>query len=137
MAIRILAVHGQFSTDYARLEKELMAAEAKARKEQSAIEQLKTVYPINEKQLTALEVAKTKFENEAEKIRKDIMDGQTFRKPEYFGIPESEFLYYKQTLYSKGLLIDKGFGTHGGSTPFLRMWVTVFGEQFLRFLTQQ
>lgn len=136
MAIRMLAVHGQFSVDYARLEEELMAAEGKARKEQNSIDQLKQVYPTDEDQVKLLEAAKTEFESEAEIIRKEITDRQAFRKPEYFGIAESEFLYYKQTLYSKGLLIDKGFGTYGGSTPFLRMWITDFGEQFLRFLIQ-
>jgi hypothetical protein len=137
MAIRILAVHGQFSIDYARLEIELMNAEGNARKEQNKIEQLKQSYPIKEDKLKLYELAKSKFDNEAKVIRQEITDRQAFRKAEYFGINDSEFLYYKQTLYSKGFLIDKGFGTFGGSTPFLRMWVTDFGQQFLNFITDQ
>jgi len=114
-----------------------MNTEGNARKEQNKIEQLKQSYPIKEDKLKLYELAKSKFDNEAKVIRQEITDRQAFRKPEYFGINDSEFLYYKQTLYSKGLLIDKGFGTFGGSTPFLRMWVTDFGQQFLNFITDQ
>lgn len=135
MAIRILQVHEQFSTDYKRLDVEVMNADAKTRQVNEAIGKLKVAYPVNEAHIAVLKGEYDAAFALAESIRKEITDRQSFRQASHFGISDSEYLYYKQTLYAKGLLVDKGFGTFGGSTPFLRMWITDFGEQFIRFLT--
>jgi hypothetical protein len=58
---------------------------------------------------------------------------QHFRKAEFYDLLEDEFLYYKQILLSKGLLVDSGVGTLG-HIPFLYMGITEFGNKFIEFL---
>ncbi|QEC78961.1 hypothetical protein [Mucilaginibacter ginsenosidivorax] len=134
MAIRILSEHARFSVDFARLEVECMKADSRSRQTQEKIDKLKISHPVDDTAIAALQPQLDGELKAADTIRQQITDRQEFRKAEYFQISASEFLYYKQTLYAKGLLIDKGFGTFGGSQPFTRMWTTDFGDQFIRFL---
>lgn len=55
------------------------------------------------------------------------------RKSSFFKITDDQFLYYKQRLFSKGLLIDNGVGSVGGK-PFETMGITQFGKQFIDFI---
>jgi hypothetical protein len=85
-----------------------------------------------------LATAKLKADQEkVEQYNKQITGLQSFRKATHYDISASEFLYYKQTLYAKGLLIDKGFGTHGGGEAFQWTWITEFGRKFMEFLTAE
>jgi hypothetical protein len=134
MAIRVLSEHAAFTADYTRLEAIVMQADVRSRQTQEKIDRKKTAYPVDKAEIPALQLQLEAEVKAANEIRQEITDRQAFRKAEFYQISVSEFTYYKQILYSKGLLIDKGFGTHGGSQPFTRMWTTDFGEQFIRFL---
>ena len=46
-------------------------------------------------------------QQKVEQYNKQITSLQGFRKARCYNIQESEYLYYKQTLYPKGLLVDK------------------------------
>jgi hypothetical protein len=135
MAIRILAEHAKFSSDFAIMEGQVGEVDSKARKTEQSITALSAKFPVDENALGELKAQLTDKQSAANVIRQQIIDRQEFRKSEYFDITPSEFMYYKQTLYSKALLLDKGFGTHGGSQPFNRMWATDFGENFIKFLS--
>ncbi|SHJ27627.1 hypothetical protein SAMN02745146_2720 [Hymenobacter daecheongensis DSM 21074] len=57
------------------------------------------------------------------------------REAHFYNISEKQFLYYKQNLYSKALLIDSATGGDSyGYTPFAAMGITEFGKEFLEFL---
>ncbi len=61
---------------------------------------------------------------------------QQFREPKFYALTSDQFLYYKQSLYSKGLLIDSGIGAIG-VRPFQVMSITEFGKEFISFVIRQ
>ncbi len=87
------------------------------------------------------EIVKTELKIDQEVVEqynKQITGLQEFRKAMHYNISESEYLYYKQTLYAKGLLIDKGLGGGmGNNPPFQWMWITEFGRKFIEFLKSE
>lgn len=64
----------------------------------------------------------------------EVTELQKYRTHEFYGISAHEFLYYKQSLASKALMIDKMVGSIGGSA-FQMMSITEFGKNFLNFIT--
>lgn len=72
--------------------------------------------------------------NEKYLIEKNGMDMlQMIRKAVFYNITEGEFLFFKQRLYSKGLLVDNGVGAIGGGT-FITMGITEFGKKFIEYI---
>lgn len=55
------------------------------------------------------------------------------RESDYFYIPNDQFLFYKQRLFSKGLIVDYGTGAIG-TEPFKMMSITEFGIKFIDFI---
>ncbi len=77
-------------------------------------------------------------QQKVERYNKHVTSLQGFRKAAYYNIQESEYLYCKQTLYAKGLLVDKGIGGGmGDSKPFQWMWITEFGRKFMSFIVKE
>lgn len=68
---------------------------------------------------------------EAQKVL--VEDLRRIKTPEYYSISESDFLFYKQRLFSKGLLVDEGIGAIN-NPPFMNMGITEFGNQFVDFI---
>lgn len=66
-------------------------------------------------------------------LKSFIDDKEKFRSCLFYGISEDEFLYCKQSLYSKALLVDSGIGGIG-VRPFQIMSITQFGLKFIGFL---
>lgn len=58
---------------------------------------------------------------------------QKCRESSFYGISEDKFLYYKQSLYSKGLMIDSGVGFIA-HRQFKYMSITEFGKGFIQFI---
>ncbi|MCP9752363.1 hypothetical protein [Ferruginibacter sp. HRS2-29] len=56
-----------------------------------------------------------------------------YRKADYYGLTQNQFLYYKQILFSRGLFHDEGLGNLN-VTPFDLMVVTELGYKFLQFI---
>jgi hypothetical protein len=57
----------------------------------------------NDRKTRNLAIAKLKADQEKlEQYNKQITELQNFRKATHYSISDSEFLYYKQTLYAKG-----------------------------------
>ncbi|ULC58820.1 hypothetical protein MBM09_12970 [Flaviramulus sp. BrNp1-15] len=76
---------------------------------------------------------KNKFDAEIKEIEKRHMALDKFRTAEFYGIDEQRFVYYKQRLFSKGLVIDWGIGRIG-VRPFEMMSITEFGTEFIEFI---
>jgi hypothetical protein len=64
---------------------------------------------------------------------KELNKLQNIYKHDYFGITKDQFLFYKQRLFSKGLLVDNGVGSIGGKS-FTIMGITQFGIQFIDYI---
>ena len=58
-----------------------------------------------------------------------------YRLSTFYNIEESEFLYYKQKLFSLGLLIDLGAGRMDYK-PFKEMSITEFAKKFIDYIKQ-
>ncbi|ATP55557.1 hypothetical protein CPT03_03300 [Pedobacter ginsengisoli] len=58
---------------------------------------------------------------------------QDFKKAEFYQITEGEFLYNKQMLSAKALLVDNGM-SYFDIKPFQAMSITEFGDLFIRFI---
>ncbi len=55
----------------------------------------------------------------------------------YHNLLKRDFLFYKQSLFSKGLLVEENQGlVFGGVEPFSKMLITEFGEDFINFIVQ-
>jgi len=65
--------------------------------------------------------------------QKKLNELQNIYKHDHFGIDKDQFLFYKQRLFSKGLLVDNGIGSIGGK-PFNTMGITQFGVQFIDYI---
>ncbi|REG86285.1 hypothetical protein [Winogradskyella sediminis] len=56
-----------------------------------------------------------------------------YKKAEFYGLTENNFMFYKQRLFSKGLLIDNRMNRIG-NLPFGHMGITEFGIEFIEFI---
>ena len=74
---------------------------------------------------------------EAEKkfsdLKKKMNDKLKYRKAKFYDLHENKFIFYKQRLFSKGLLIDNP-SQRIGNLPFTSMGISEFGKEFIRFL---
>jgi len=68
------------------------------------------------------------------KKKKEYIDSfMKFKKAEFYNLSETNFMFYKQRLFSKGLLIDIRSNRIGNS-PFDHMGITEFGIEFINFI---
>nr|WP_319570409.1 hypothetical protein [uncultured Draconibacterium sp.] len=79
------------------------------------------------------EDSETILKNQIKEIEDKRAKLQDKRKAEFYGLDEQRFIFFKQRLYSKGLLIDNGIGKFGYE-PFLFMGITEFGLEFIEFI---
>ena len=68
-----------------------------------------------------------------EKCKKHIDSLSKYKTAEYYGLEENVFIFYKQRLFSKGLLIDDRM-KRIGNLPFSHMGITEFGIEFIDFI---
>jgi hypothetical protein len=66
--------------------------------------------------------------------KKEFVESFTkYKQAEFYELSEKSFVFYKQRLFSKGLLIDNGMSRIGG-VPFGNMTITEFGLEFIDFI---
>jgi hypothetical protein len=65
--------------------------------------------------------------------KKHIDSLSKYRTAEFYGLTDTSFLFYKQRLFSKGLLIDDRM-KRIGSLHFSHMGITEFGVEFIEFI---
>ena len=88
---------------------------------------------------------KTKIQNDLDGLRlsisnlqMDLSKFEIYREASCYRISESQFMFYKQNLYSKALLNDSAAGGDSyGYFPFKSMGITEFGKEFLAFLISE
>lgn len=68
------------------------------------------------------------------RLKKEFVESFTkYKKAEFYELNAKSFVFYKQRLFSKGLLIDNGMNRIGG-IPFGNMTITEFGLEFIEFI---
>lgn len=87
-----------------------------------------------------LVVGESEFQKPYEQLKitfakkKEFVESFTkFKQSEFYNLNEKSFVFYKQRLFSKGLLIDNGMNRVGG-VPFGNMTITEFGLEFIEFI---
>ena len=68
-----------------------------------------------------------------EKKKDYINSFSRYKKAEFYNLTENNFMFYKQRLFSKGLLIDNRMNRIGNN-PFDHMGITEFGIEFIDFI---
>ncbi len=76
------------------------------------------------------------LEQKINRLKPLINSYDKYRKAEFYEISVDDFLYCKQSLYSKALLVDSGVGAIG-VRPFEIMSITVFGQEFVNFIMRE
>ena len=85
-------------------------------------------------------IGHSKFQEPFEKLTityhksKEYIDSlEKFKKAEYYNLTDNVFMFYKQRLFAKGLLIDDRM-KRIGNLPFSHMGITEFGIEFIDFI---
>ncbi len=133
MCIWILREHLSFFKAYEIIDPIRAKISAKVQSNQEEINKIYSV-PQNEVLLNKAKKKLKSNQDKVERYNKQVIGIQEFRKSEFFGISPSEYLYYKQILYAKGLLIEKGAGSLGHES-FRTMGITEFGKKFIEFMS--
>jgi hypothetical protein len=124
--IRILFEYRQFEKKFNPENNEIISLESK-------IEQLKEQLfnPLVNKNRAKSEIIE--LETVLGKKRKEYNSLQNIRQSDHFKISNDQYLFFKQRLFSKGLLVDNGFGSIN-ERPFQTMSITQFGVQFIEYI---
>ncbi|MCH4824562.1 hypothetical protein ML462_15420 [Gramella lutea] len=85
-------------------------------------------------------IGRSKYQDEYETVTKQINQInekhkklEKYRNANYYNLTEQKFIFYKQRLFSKGLILDWGIGRIGVD-PFEMMSITQFGAEFIDFI---
>jgi hypothetical protein len=132
--IRILSGHEVFDSEYLRskdefnnIKNELSSLKNKLKEEVNLSLQ---GYANNKSKVQGdIDVVKNKFDE----LNVYFDKLQVYNAVSFYNINNEQFMYYKQNLYSKSLLIDIAIGTFD-YVAFSYMGITEFGKEFLRFL---
>ncbi|MFC0878982.1 hypothetical protein ACE01N_20475 [Saccharicrinis sp. FJH2] len=124
----ILYHHREFDTKYDAERKNLDQLTAKLATVKKKMDQ-ETIIVIESKY-------KKEFDSlslEIKQIKTKHTELDKYRKSDFYNIDNQKFGFYKQRLYSKGLLIDWGIGRID-TDPFEMMSITQFGIEFIEFI---
>ena len=94
----------------------------------------------NQLKKESLVIGESKFQEPYERLtvtyencKKHIDSLTKYKTAEYYELSENAFMFYKQRLFSKGLLIDDRM-KRIGNLPFSHMGITEFGIEFIEFI---
>ena len=62
-----------------------------------------------------------------------ILSFTKYKTADFYNLSENQFMFYKQRLFPKGLLIDNPMNRIG-NVPFAHMGITEFGIEFIEFI---
>ncbi|MCF3109571.1 hypothetical protein LL912_12390 [Niabella sp. CC-SYL272] len=135
--IAVLKQHTVFDGDYLKRKERyfednrlLGAKEEALRKEQESAE---NGYANNVSTLISEVTALQKKVSQFEQMKQAL---DIYRHQAFYNFTEGEFLYSKQVLYSRGLLVDSGIGGIG-MRPFEEMAITEFGKGFIEYIKEE
>lgn len=126
--IAILYNHRYFTIEYEEEIDKLNSLKDKLNSLKQQMENERLI--INEsKYKKPFESTEVEYDEQKEKIN----SYSKYKKAEYYNLSENSFMFYKQRLFSKGLLIDNRMNRIG-NLPFGHMGITEFGLEFIDFI---
>jgi hypothetical protein len=136
VAIVILQHHQFFNEKFANADQELYRIEQSLSPLKEKLDKEKALYnegfANNFGHVTnEVDIAQSK----QRELKQEIARMEQFRKGEFYGLNENDFLFYKQLLHSKGLLSDNLSGAAVGGGQFHYMHTSEFGRRFIAFIT--
>lgn len=98
---------------------------------------------LEQKKRETIIIVRSKHEDEYLRLKSEIEELETkhkkleqYKKSGFYEIDDQKFFFYKQRLYSKGLLYDDGIGRFD-TRPFQLMNITEFGIEFINFIQKE
>lgn len=126
--ISILSNHRHFTLEF----------EDKIDEHNSQKEKLNSIKSLKDKE--TIVVGESKYQKQLDTVQtkynesKDYINSfSKYKTADFYNITENNFMFYKQRLFSKGLLIDNRMNRIG-STSFQNMGITEFGIEFIDFI---
>ncbi len=129
--ITILYHHRHFDTEFEKEIDELNLLRDNLQSLEQQMKKQSVVFGESEYKKPRDEV---KSKHEKQKSKLDAF--QKYREAEFYNMNEKDFLFYKQRLVSRGLLIDNR-NNRVGYVPFDHMGITEFGIDFIRFIKNE
>ncbi|MFA4869589.1 MAG: hypothetical protein WC623_15400 [Pedobacter sp.] len=135
-SITVLKYHYLCDQEFNRLDQLEKTQEGLVRKAENLLKK--------ELELKDLGVANdsAKYEAELEMYRPELQRIQEvqktlgkYRRADFYGLAEDDFLYLKQILASRALMIDGGIGAIG-HVQYLHMKITTFGKHFIDYIRE-
>lgn len=126
-AIEILSYHAVFNEEYENAKERVAKIP-----EQIKLESVLIASEVDNKRKEQIKKLELEYLEKTEYIE----SLELYRESGFYNITESDFLYYKQTLASKALLVDSGVGSIG-CRPFEIMSITQFGQDFINFILKK
>ena len=98
---------------------------------------------LEQKKRETIIIERSKYEDEYLRLKGEIEELETkhkkleqYKQSSFYDIDDQKFFFYKQRLYSKGLLYDDGMGRLD-VRPFQLMNITEFGIEFIDFIQKE
>jgi hypothetical protein len=66
-------------------------------------------------------------------LKEKVDSFSKYRGADFYNLDEKKFIFYKQRLFSKGLLIDNP-SNRIATIPFQAMGISEFGKEFVKFI---
>ena len=136
-AIEILSGHGVFNNKFEEEKQRKIDIEDQINKTTLEVQQeWKNNRSGHANRYSSVNSEKQKLETQLRELEQYFSSLEKYRTAEHYNITETEFLYYKQSLASKALLIDSGVGSIG-CRSFEIMSITQFGQDFINFILKK
>jgi hypothetical protein len=135
LAIKILNEHYVFRKAYLPIDASRSAVSVHRDSIQGKINECHSMSIHTGKEYEKLQQDFTIAQKKFEEYNAQVQELQRFRSPDFFGFTDDLYLYYKQILMAKGLLIDEGSIGHGTGL-YKYPQITEFGMCFMEFMIQ-
>jgi len=134
-SIQILKYHHHYDHEFTKydekedaLQDEIKEENLRIGKERDEQKRVMTLLPRSSSKIGSLT-------RELQQVQEQIKQLSKYRQASFYSLSEDDFLYLKQILVSKALLIESGVGTRG-HIPYMMMRITMFGKQFINYISE-
>ena len=127
--LSILYYHRFFDMEFEALINQMNEARQQVEKIESLKKEELIIHNGKSRYYSEHQEAEEKFSD----LKNKVDDKLIYGKAEFYSIHENKFIFYKQRLFSRGLLIDNP-SQRIGSLPFTSMGISEFGKEFIQFI---
>lgn len=136
-SILVLKYHYHYIMEFDRLEVLGKMMQSKVRKGEHEIENERNKKMLgHEHNLDQLEIVQKELVVELQGIQEQQKALAKFKKADFYGLSNDDFLYLKQILASRALMTDSAVGSIG-HIQFNNMRITTFGKKFIDYIREE